>query len=223
MAALDIQQRRKEARMTPQMMVWQPIVRLHDQALLGYEALARFDGSSPTEVFQSLADDEPAQAALDAQCLHQALGDPPAQGQLFLNVTPATIRRQGWPAIPQELQARVVIELPEGGGWEPPQLPPWGRWALDDVGAGVHELVRLFGVPWTYLKLDRSLITQAANPAIRTLIQALHRQAHQRQGALIAEGIETREQADYAQALGVAYGQGYFLGRPAPRTVALPS
>lgn len=208
--------------MTPQM-VWQPIVRLHDQALLGYEALARFEGSSPTEVFQALAADETAQAALDAACLHAALRDPPAQGQLFLNVTPATIRRQGWPAMPQELQARVVIELPEADGWNPEQLPKRGQWALDDMGAGVHELTRLFMVPWTYLKLDRSLITQAANPAIGTLIQALRRQAHQRQGSLIAEGIETAEQLALARALDIPYGQGYFLGRPAPRPVALPS
>lgn len=91
------------------------------------------------------------------------------------------------------------------------------RLAIDDVGAGHSGLSRIIDLAPDVLKLDRSLVAgidtnhiQAAVVSGMVLIAAAVGIA------LVAEGIETEEEFAALRALGVDYGQGWLLGRPAP-------
>jgi EAL domain-containing protein (putative c-di-GMP-specific phosphodiesterase class I) len=193
---------------------WQPIVHLRSGRVLGHEALARFAGGTPAAAFAA-RDDPAALVALDAHCAGAALAGPPPTGLLFLNVTAATIRAGAWPRVPAGLAPRVVWELPEDAGWDVTMLPPGSAWALDDLGAGFQELLRLAAVPWRFCKLDAALTAATGVPG-RLVVRELVAWAAARGGAVIAEGVETSAQARRLAAWGVTYGQGFLWGRPAP-------
>jgi EAL domain-containing protein (putative c-di-GMP-specific phosphodiesterase class I) len=195
-------------------MVWQPIVDLATGAVIGHEALARFEAASPAVVFADAAE-RGLSGDLDALCIAQALRRPPRSGLIFVNVTAATVRSGHFPAIPTALASRVVWELPETGGWDPAMIPPGYTVALDDVGTGFAELGRVTQVPWRFLKLDASLVTGVGTHSThRALIRALVVRARDCHGAVIAEGIETARDAAVLQDLGVTYGQGFLWGHP---------
>lgn len=199
---------------TLQHMLWQPIRNLRSRQLLGHEALARFTDRSPLEVFTA-SDHPDAQRALDQQCIAAALSQPPDHGLIFLNVTPATVRAGHWPPLSDTLKERVVWELPEAGGWQPTMIPPGYAVALDDVGIGFSELVRVTQVRWRFLKLDVSLVAGiGTQPTYRALIRDLVLRAQERHGAVIAEGIEAARDAATLIELGVTYGQGFLWGYP---------
>ena len=199
---------------TLQHMLWQPILNLRSLQVLGHEALARFTDRTPLEAFTT-SNPVDAQMALDRQCIAAALAQPPDHGLIFLNVTPATVRAGQWPSLSDTLQERVVWELPEAGGWQPTMIPPGYTVALDDVGMGFSELVRVTQVPWRFLKLDVSLVAGVGTQAThRTLIRDLVLRAQERRGAVIAEGVEAARDAAVLIELGVTYGQGFLWGYP---------
>jgi len=73
------------------------------------------------------------------------------------------------------------------------------------------------------IKLDRTLTNHIeVDRARRALTSALISFASQTGATIVAEGIETRAEVEALRALGVAYGQGYFLGRPGPLEAADP-
>lgn len=198
--------------------VWQPIIRLADQAVVGHEALARFHGLSPGDAFAWAVQQGPeAVWALDARCVTAALAQAPATGWLFVNLHALTVQRQRWPTVPAAVASRIVWELPETPGWTPAMIPPTWAVALDDVGVGHAELVRVHQVPWHFLKLDRALVAQSVHEtALRTMVQALVALAAPPRRYVIAEGIETAAEAEAMRTLGVTYGQGFYWGRPQP-------
>ena len=192
---------------------WQPICHLTTGTILGHEALARFADRTPPEAFALPT--PTAIQQLDAVCLHEALANVPPTGLVFLNMTPASIQQARWPTIPPPLQSRVVIELPESAGWDPAMVPPSLMVALDDVGAGFHELQRVYRIPWRFLKLDIALVQASqAHDGLQQLIRDLVRQAQRRSGYVIAEGIETPRMAYEMTQLGVTHGQGFLWGVP---------
>lgn len=199
------------------MIVWQPIVHLATQAVWGHEALARFTDATPEEAFNQAARLGPSyEHFLDRACLTEAIRKVPPQGWVFLNLRPVSVAEQ-WPDLDPTLATRVVWELPEGRGWQPDQVPLDRRIALDDVGGGYQELMRLAQVPWWCLKLDRSLILAAVRESpTRSVIRDLVAMARDRDGAVIGEGVEVPHEAAMLVELGVRYGQGYLWGRPAP-------
>jgi diguanylate cyclase (GGDEF)-like protein len=91
------------------------------------------------------------------------------------------------------------------------------RVALDDFGTGYSSLSYLSRMPVHTLKIDRSFVASIANSvddqaiarAIVILGQAIG--AH-----IVAEGIETEEQAKQLQLMGCKRAQGYFFARPMP-------
>ncbi len=199
---------------TLQHMLWQPILNLRSLQVLGHEALARFTDRSPLEAFTA-SDPPDVQRTLDQQCIAAAVAHPPDHGLIFLNVTPATVRAGQWPPLSDTLRERIVWELPEGGGWQPPMIPPGYTLALDDVGTGFAELVRVTQVPWRFLKLDVSLVAGIGTQmTYRALIRDLVGRAQGRQGAVIAEGIEAVRDVAALIELGVTYGQGFLWGHP---------
>ncbi|MDH3706692.1 MAG: EAL domain-containing protein, partial [Acidimicrobiia bacterium] len=85
---------------------------------------------------------------------------------------------------------------------------------LDDFGAGHSSIAVLNRFPVSGLKIDRALIS----PDIDENFVRLAVGVANTMGILtVAEGIETTHQLERARLLGVDYGQGFLLGRPAPR------
>lgn len=209
--------------------VYQPIVRLRDGAILGYEALTRFaDGSRPDVRFAEAAavgfglDLELATlgAALDGATTL------PNDALLSVNVSPALIN-QGLHI--EDLLGRagqgrnIVLEITEH---EPvddyealrdaiSHMATKVRWAIDDAGAGYASLRHILELRPHFVKLDRALIVNVAlDPARQALIAGLLHFSQALGTTLVAEGIETSAERLALEDLGLTAGQGYLFGRP---------
>src|SRR5262249_37680818 len=89
--------------------------------------------------------------------------------------------------------------------------------AYDDVGAGQSRLAQLAEAPPDFIKLDMNLIRGIDQaPARQDLVRFLAQMTSRLGVQLIAEGVETRAEAETCQRLGCYFGQGYLFGRPAP-------
>ena len=77
---------------------------------------------------------------------------------------------------------------------------------LDDFGTGYSSLARLGNLPLTMIKLDRAFITPIGKSEKS---DALVRVGRELRLQIVAEGVETQEQADYLLGLGVGYAQGW--------------
>jgi EAL domain-containing protein (putative c-di-GMP-specific phosphodiesterase class I) len=89
------------------------------------------------------------------------------------------------------------------------------RLALDDFGTGYSSLACLHQLPVDTVKIDRSFVSCAhAVEYHRVLISATIRVARTLGMTTVAEGIETREQADLMSMLACDRGQGWLFGRP---------
>ncbi len=92
--------------------------------------------------------------------------------------------------------------------------------ALDDLGTGYASLHALVSLRPHIAKLDKALVAGiSGDPMRRDLVGALADFAHKSSIELIAECIETAQDRDTLIDLGVPFGQGYLLGRPAPDPV----
>jgi diguanylate cyclase (GGDEF)-like protein len=91
------------------------------------------------------------------------------------------------------------------------------RLALDDFGTAASSLGLLLTVPVTSLKLDRSfvegIVTVTRQAAVATAVAQIARALSL---DLVAEGIETTEQADLLQGIGYRHAQGFLYHRPLP-------
>ncbi len=108
--------------------------------------------------------------------------------------------------------------------------------AVDDVGAGYANFRHVLTLRPDLIKLDVALTAEIdADPSRRALAAGIVATARELGATVVAEGIETREQFDCLTAIGVEFGQGFFLARPGPlprsrrlghpsrRAVALPA
>lgn len=88
--------------------------------------------------------------------------------------------------------------------------------AVDDVGAGFSGLYSIAEIRPDFIKIDMSLIRNIdSNPARQAVVESLVTLAGKINCRVIAEGIETQNELNTLLALGVHYGQGYYLARPA--------
>lgn len=84
---------------------------------------------------------------------------------------------------------------------------------IDDFGTGYPSLARMATMPAAHLKLDRSLVFRLpADPQARALLQAVSVLADSLNLAVIAEGVENVEQAEYLAGVGCVRQQGYQHG-----------
>lgn len=90
------------------------------------------------------------------------------------------------------------------------------RCALDDFGAGYSTLTRLKNLPFSLIKLDRSLTTDLPHPNDTALIQATTTMASALDCTVIAEGIETQAQLDCLHPLGIPAYQGWLFAPALP-------
>jgi diguanylate cyclase (GGDEF)-like protein len=88
--------------------------------------------------------------------------------------------------------------------------------ALDDFGTGLSSLSFLRQLPVTMLKIDGSFVRDViVDPRAESMVRSIAQLAHSMSLSTVAEYVETREICARVSTLGVDYGQGYGIGRPA--------
>jgi EAL domain-containing protein (putative c-di-GMP-specific phosphodiesterase class I) len=91
------------------------------------------------------------------------------------------------------------------------------RIAVDDAGAGIANFAHLVELRPEFVKLDQHLVRGInADVSRQAMVVALQHFARSSSSWVIAEGIETEAELATLRELGLRYGQGYLLGRPAP-------
>ena len=87
--------------------------------------------------------------------------------------------------------------------------------ALDDFGTGYSNLSAVQDLGPDYLKIDRSFTKSLVSGKVKSsLIPGIIHLARIVESEIIAEGIETADQARILTGLGVEFGQGFLFGRP---------
>jgi EAL domain-containing protein (putative c-di-GMP-specific phosphodiesterase class I) len=87
--------------------------------------------------------------------------------------------------------------------------------SMDDFGTGASTLERLTRLPFDEIKIDRSFVQSLpSDPTAYAVVSAVLRLGVELGLSVVAEGIETAEEALQVQALGGRVGQGYGLGKP---------
>ena len=95
------------------------------------------------------------------------------------------------------------------------------RLAIDDFGTGYSSLSYLRRFPVGILKIDRSFVDGLGRePEDEIIIDTVIRMASSLGLEVVAEGVETPQQAELLKALGCHYFQGYLYGRPADPQVS---
>jgi EAL domain-containing protein (putative c-di-GMP-specific phosphodiesterase class I) len=97
--------------------------------------------------------------------------------------------------------------------------------SIDDFGHGYATFERLRRMPFTELKLERSMVDGCANDrALENICRASARLGHDFGAKVVAEGLEREEDLRMVRALGFDMAQGYLFSRPLPfeQILALP-
>ena len=220
--------------------LYEPIVNITTREILGHEALVRGPWKSelhaPSQLFQ-LAEETGLVFELDCLCRRTALrgarGLEPGK-KLFLNCLPTAIHD---PAFRGDVLQKTLQDLslrPEDMVFEISERESIDNFsifreardyykdlgfqiALDDTGVAYGSLEAVMELAPDFIKVDMSLVRGIdTDPPRQELLRALHAVAGKLGGQIIAEGIETSEELEALQRLGIPYGQGYFFGRAAP-------
>ena len=218
---------------------FQPVVHLGTQSVIGFESLIRASaGGVPVDTTELLARAERGGwlSELDQfgrVLALRAVGEWFGDGLLFLNVlapggifdvdaakaTVALASRRG--IEPDQL----VFEITERNRYSDldaaaaqiEELRALGvRIAVDDVGDGYASLLLVSRFRPDVVKISGRLIRDLPRPEACAVVTAVVQFAHQTGTWVVAEGIERIDQAQLLGSLGVDWGQGHFLGLPAP-------
>jgi EAL domain-containing protein (putative c-di-GMP-specific phosphodiesterase class I) len=212
-------------------MVYQPIVDLAHGSVVGYEALARFDDPgfpTPAHAFEA-ATRAGVGVQLELLTMRSALAqlpDVPAGGRLNVNLSAEALMT---PTVVELLlhhaQYPLSVEITEhtqvrdyGSLAEPlEQLRRAGvEIVVDDAGAGFANFVHLLKLRPSVIKLDIEIVRGVDRDPMRlALTRSLVGFAAEAKVSLVAEGIETDGELQTLRAIGVGFGQGFIVGRPA--------
>jgi len=222
---------------------FQPICRLQDARVVGYEALIRWNhpqqGLLKPGEFLKVAEDSGLIEAIDWRMFELSCGLLSRYGAkdafMTFNVSALHLRHPDFDArLIRMVEAiglapsRLVAEVTEGALLDNPEivretlerLREVGIGAaLDDFGTGYSSLSYLHSLPLRMLKIDKAFVQEldkAGNTNSTTVVAAILALAHALNIQVIAEGIETRAQRDALMAMGCEMGQGYLLGHPSP-------
>ena len=207
--------------------VFQPVVDLADLTVVGYEALSRFELDDPTESVFATAARVGAGAQVELRTLEAAVAEStelPGGAWVSLNVSPTLV-------LEDEQLGHVLASASRPTVLELSELEPVADYAelrrsidrlgtrvqlsVDDAGSGFAGLAHILALGADYVKVDRSWISGIdRDPARRALVAGLQNFAAETGAELIAEGIETTEELDAVQRLGIRFGQGFLLGEP---------
>nr|WP_246392060.1 EAL domain-containing protein [Paraburkholderia youngii] len=219
--------------------VFQPVLSVTHQCVVGYEGLLRaFDPVglpvSPEVLFSGTRSAAEARE-LDriARCLHVAnfMEQGISTGWLFLNTRPQVFET-GWPqrAFIDELSAhfglpqeRIVIEVLEQPADDESAVasmlaasqPRDFLIAIDDFGTGFSNFDRVWRFRPDIVKLDRSLVARAGKrEGDESMISHLIAMLHQSGTLVLAEGVETDEELMILMQADVDFVQGFWFGQP---------
>jgi diguanylate cyclase (GGDEF)-like protein len=96
------------------------------------------------------------------------------------------------------------------------------RVALDDFGTGFASLTHLLDFPLSVIKIDKSFVARLSTRAGATgLVKAIVDIGSSLGVDVVAEGVETQEQADFLRSIGCGTAQGYLFHRPQPAADAI--
>lgn len=220
--------------------VFQPILRFHDEEIVGYEALTRITSMeffNDTETLFSFAVQTEMILELERICRRQAIQmakDILGDKKLFLNVSAKGVLdpefQDGKFVTDVEETGRsvkdVVLEITERLAIKDINLfretvkglEKFGfSVAIDDVGAGYSSLHTIAELSPTYLKYDMALIRGINTHAIkRDLLESLIPFSRKIESEIIAEGIETEGEYAALKEMGIEYGQGFYFAKPGP-------
>jgi EAL domain-containing protein (putative c-di-GMP-specific phosphodiesterase class I)/DNA-binding response OmpR family regulator len=204
--------------------IFEPIVRLSDGSIAGYEALTRFDDGVPPESRFSMAAQINRRLDLELATLRAAVAAAdslPEDCFLSINVSPELVlgindlRELLW-----RLDRPVVLELTEHDPIEDYgavreavlELGDSVQLSIDDAGSGFASLQHVLALGPAFVKLDKTwVIGINGDPTRQALIAGLAHFAGQTGCHLIAEGIETVLDLDALKGLDVELGQGYLF------------
>jgi predicted signal transduction protein with EAL and GGDEF domain len=221
-------------------LVYQPLVALADNRVIGFEALLRWHHPvlgvvSPSE-FVPVAEDSGLMPEIGRWVLRQACAEAarwPSSITLSVNVSPVQVMASDLPAVVREATSaaglapsRLEIEITEsaflqegaGAAESIRALHAAGaRLALDDFGTGYSALAYLRRYPFDTLKIDRSfvrdMLSRSDADAIVGMIVGLGRSLKLH---TVAEGVEMPAQAEALRRHGCNSIQGYLIARPMP-------
>lgn len=223
---------------------YQPIVSLEDDRVTGFEVLLRwhhptFGTISPTE-FIPIAEETGSILDIGAWVIREACQQfqtwqqhfPQYFDDLTISVN-LSCKQIAYPNLPQQI-AKILketglsaqslkLEITESSIMSNTEvieqvlseLKILGvQLYIDDFGTGYSSLSRLLELPLDVLKIDRSFVQQLCSQRGEYLVRAIANLAQNLGIDVIAEGVETEEQANKLQELGCHRGQGYFFARP---------
>ncbi len=213
---------------------FQPIVDVQARSVFAHEALVRGTAGEPAaSVLSHVTDDN--RYSFDQACREKAIriaGSLGFPADLSINFLPNAIyrpevcirstlqaaRRHGFPV------GRIIFETVEGeqvndGKWLAEILGEYRRigfkTAIDDFGAGFAGLNLLADFQPDIVKLDMALVRGIDhNRPRRAIVAGVVSMCQQLGIEVIAEGIETRDEARCLADLGIRLMQGYWFGRP---------
>ena len=223
---------------------YQPIARLSDMNLAGFEALVRWRhpslGLLAPESFIGLAEQTGMIRDIGRAVLNEAgrqLGiwqrayRPAEPVFIAVNISSAqliaadlvdevklVLHREG--LLPGSLKIEVteslVMQYPERAGQILERFREIGVGiACDDFGTGYSSLSSLRKLPFDTLKVDRSFIAaEVQDPRAAIILEAIIAMGHALGLTIVAEGIENQAQVDMLGLLACDLGQGYFIGKP---------
>jgi EAL domain-containing protein (putative c-di-GMP-specific phosphodiesterase class I) len=211
--------------------VFQPILTLETGEFVGFEALARFAADLSPQLVWEAAESLGVTAALDRLSVRAALEEAEnLPGVLFVNLAAASLvePEATSAAVVDAVQrfrepATVVVEVTEGALRNVTAarrtlafLKAAGvRMALDDAGAGFSTVERLSWLAPAFVKIDRPVMEAWLRGEPSGFLAWLA-WAHLAGARVIAEGVERPDDLEALGAAGIAYVQGYAVGRPLP-------
>jgi EAL domain-containing protein (putative c-di-GMP-specific phosphodiesterase class I) len=210
--------------------VFQPIVDIVSGRAFAFEALTRCkhpDYPSPVDLFEA-AVKEGACGRLGRTIREVAFatcGEVP----LFVNIHPAELSSR-WLVMPDDPLAfhgkPVYLEITESSALTHFELcvsvlrelarRTGVHVVVDDFGAGHSNLERVVDLEPAVIKLDLRLTRDIARQTSKqVVVRHMVHMANELGAIVIAEGVETADELHCLRDLGVRYGQGYLLARPA--------
>jgi diguanylate cyclase (GGDEF)-like protein len=225
---------------------YQPLIRLADERIAGFEALIRWQPPGepmvPPDRFIGAAEDSGLIVPIGAWILRESCRVAAGWHRrhatvISVNVSPRQLREPDFGMLvldalrTSELPPEaLILEITEGvlvaSGLVTEQaishltmLRSHGvKVAIDDFGTGYSSLAYLRDLPIDHVKIDRSFMPApgAPDPAAATLIKAIIDLAAGLRLGTIAEGVETAEQVELLRGLGCVRAQGFYFSRPVP-------
>ena len=224
---------------------FQPIVRLRDGAVLGFEALARWIdpdlGFVSPSIFVPLAEERGFIDALSETLLRKASEAAlswPRDLFLSFNLSSAqlmdpgtsdtilsTLARAGLDPhrLELEITETAVMTSADTAHRIIGDLQAQGvKISLDDFGTGQSSLGRLRDFTFDKVKIDRAFVSRiTTDRASEHIIKAIVAMCEGLDLQVVAEGIEEQAEAEKLKALGCGMGQGYYYGKPADGAATL--